>query len=82
MKVDDVSFGDIKKSVETFLKTSFVTTNDLACLVEIMIEELIGYAKADVEASLENGTKHQAALDKQRVRNLKKIYDLLQGCYR
>lgn len=57
-------------------------TNDLVDLVKIQINVLIGFASADFEASLDNEAKSDASSDKQRVRNLRRVLELIEDCYK
>lgn len=57
-------------------------TNELVDLVKVQINFLIDWASADFEASLDNEAKYQARDDKQRVRNLRRVLDLIEDSYK
>lgn len=57
-------------------------TNELVDLVKVQINVLIDWASADFEASLDNHAKSDASSDKQRVRNLRRVLELLEDSYR
>jgi len=56
--------------------------NELLDLVKSQINFLLDWASADFEASLDNEAKYQARDDKQRVRNLRRVLDLIEDSYK
>jgi len=59
-----------------------MTTDEKIDQVLVEVEELIGWAEADVENSNESDAPEQAADDIQRLENLKEVQKLLNASYK
>jgi hypothetical protein len=59
-----------------------MTYNELLDLVKSQINFLLAWASEDFEMSLDFEAKSDARNDKQRVRNLKRILDLIEDSYK
>lgn len=59
-----------------------MTYNELLDLVRSQINVLLAWASEDFEMSLDNEAKYQARNDKQRVRNLQRVLDLIKDSYK
>lgn len=62
--------------------SSLITTNAKIDSIANDLEILIGWAKADAEGSDEANAKHQAADDRERVKNLQQALALVKESYR
>lgn len=57
-------------------------TNELLNLVKSQINVLLDWASTDFQASLDNQSKSDASFDKQRVRNLRRVLELIEDSYK
>jgi len=59
-----------------------MTYNELLNLVKSQINVLLDWASTDFEASLDFEAKSDVRNDKQRVRNLQRVLDLIKDSYK
>lgn len=57
-----------------------IRTDEQAGLVLALIEEMIGWAEADAEQSMDDGVPEQADADRARAKRLRQAHALITEC--